>query len=200
MNTNEVILISEEPDGTTTIVDIIEPSTDQAAHMTNNDNESLAEEVIETILGHEIDLDANDTSDVHHADAGDANDLQDATLDHQGVAPIDGDDFSAADFHGGDSTLTADAADFGAIDSASGHFGADEFSGADLGTDATVEAGGDIASSSSEDATDPQAQAHVDAATEAQEQADAAVASGDYETAAQLREDAENEAYAAGDN
>lgn len=41
--------------------------------------------------------------------------------------------------------------------------------------------------------------AHSEAATEAQEQADAAVAVGDYETAAELREVAEDEAWAAGD-
>src|SRR5262249_18019633 len=50
---------------------------------------------------------------------------------------------------------------------------------------------------------DPEAaaqQAHADAAKDAQDAADQFVSHGDYAAAAQARETAENEAYAAGDN
>jgi hypothetical protein len=48
--------------------------------------------------------------------------------------------------------------------------------------------------------SDAEAQAHADAATDAQQHTDDAVASGDYEAAAHAREDAENEAWEAGNS
>lgn len=236
MDTNEVIIISEEADGTTTIVDIVE-TKDAANATTDSDGGSTILEVLEAILDsddHVADSDATathateaDATATHAADTHDefvenADGIQVPATEYDATEtayvayaePTDTDvvsepetatadlmtesetaeaDFTASDLTGADGTFTS--SDFVTNDA-----GEIELAPvADAGAASVISDYGDTATSETGE-VDADAQANAAAASEAQAQADEAVAAGDFETAAQLRSDAEDYAYAANDD
>jgi hypothetical protein len=200
-NDNEVIIIAEEANGETKVVEIV--ATDADALLGKDaDGDSLIEEVFEAFLDPTDDFDSHQTgqgtdevsdADVLNTPAGytvselnaDEN-TTDAAFDTS-LLSADANDFEVTGMNAGfddDSTgyVTAGAdTSFAAIDSTEAHT-----------TDHTT--------ANSESEVNTETQANFDLATEAQGKADEAIAAGDYEAAAQYREDAEHAAWQAGDD
>ena len=202
-NNNEVIIITEEANGETKVVEIV--ATDADALLGKDaDGDSLIEEVIEAIFDPTDDFDSHQTgqgnedvsdADVFNAPADytlnaddnstDGSAADDAALDTS-LLSADANDFEVTSMNAGfDDSMgyvpAGDDASFAAVDSTDGHT-----------TDHTTE--------NSESAGNTETQANFDLATEAQGKADEAIAAGNYEAAAQYREDAENAAWQAGDD
>jgi hypothetical protein len=199
MDTNEVIIISEEADGTTTIVDIVQTNVD--ANVTE-DSGSTVLEVLEAILDSDDEVTETNEESVEIADgvfvpATPQESTEEAFIPQSESVVAE---FTASEFAaGGGGYIAPD----GLTDEA----GVVEFApvvAADAGSviadygDSTAAASDATTGESSE--ADAQAQANIAAASEAQAQADEAIEAGDFETAAQLRGDAEEYAYAAGDD
>ncbi|HYJ90275.1 MAG TPA: hypothetical protein VEV84_03130 [Pyrinomonadaceae bacterium] len=214
MPNEETMTIHETaPDGTETTIEITSTKTDDAV---DGDDKALVEEVYEAIFDDNIDDDDGTDDDVNddgptatNADDGGDDGLQasDGTDVNDEEDDIDDDDPA--------SQLTPTDEEIG-TDSAQFTIGEDMFpdanapsavdtSGDDAeGTGSAVATDDDTASAvgttDSGDAEAADQQAHADAAKDAQDAADEFVAQGDYAAAAEARETAENESYAAGDD
>lgn len=199
MDTNEVIIISEEADGTTTIVDIVQ-TTDGAT--ATADSGSTVLEVLEAILDSDDDVTETAAEFVENADGVQ---VPVTVIEETDMAFISPSEPAVAEFSSGG--YVADEAAISSSDIVSSATGGVDFAplaesgAADFISDygAAPAATGDTATEET-GAVDAEAQANIAAATEAQAQADEAIAAGDYETAAQLRGEAEEYASAAGDD
>lgn len=198
-NNNEVIIIAEDANGETKVVEIV--ATDAEALLGKDaDGDSLIEEVIEAILDPTDDFDSHQTgqgNDVSDADVLNAPDGYTLNADEDST---DGSVTYDAAFD--TSPLSTDANEFevtgmnaGFDDDSTGYVPA----GADTSF-AAVDSTASHTTANSEAEVNTETQANFDLATEAQGKADEAIAAGDYEAAAQYREDAENAAWQAGDD
>ncbi len=176
MVNEETVTITEiTPDGTETVIEITTAADDGS--VTDADNYS-SEDVIEAFF------DDNAAAD---------DSLAENNIDNTGFANAEGDyamQNGGADFAGETDNLYA------------APFDVQENPLTENASAPTTETGGADYSAANETATDgdPEQQAHYQAAVDAQQAADQFVASGDYAAAAQSRETAENESWAAGDD
>jgi hypothetical protein len=216
MDTNEVIIISEEADGTTTIVDIVEVKDDSTA---TTDSNSTVLEVLEAILDADDDVTETNEEFVENADGVlvPVTEVEETDADVVSEsAPASADFISESESASADFISESESAGAEAISSSDIVIGAagdveyapsadvDASNFADTSSFVADYAGttavtGDSTTSETAE-VDADAQANIAAATEAQAQADEAIAAGDFETAAQLRSDAEDYAYAANDD
>jgi hypothetical protein len=204
---NEVIIIAEESNGETTVVEVIAANADTLVAK-DGDGDTLVEEIIEAVFDHSDDTDTNETTldnlDVSDAEViTSANDL--TTLEEADSIVDSTDEFDAGmpEFNTQPDLAAAydaaapaqfDAADFSELNA--------DYAGFDAGAavvGTTVSDSTDT-SENSDSEVDGEAQANFDLASDAQAKADEAVAAGDYEAAAQYREDAEDAAWQAGDD
>jgi hypothetical protein len=207
---NEVIIIAEETNGETTVVEII--ATDSETLLTQDaDGKTLVEEVIEAVLDHMDETDAAETID-ENLDVNDADFIassseitelseSDSNVSSFGEVGAEISGFSTqpdldlayeAAAPAGFPVVGSDepAIDFTTFDASAGVIGTTT---ADAGMTEEV-------TETSEAEVDAETQANFDLATEAQAKADEAIEAGDYEAAAQYREDAEDAAWQAGDD
>ncbi|MEW6127910.1 MAG: hypothetical protein AB1757_12800 [Acidobacteriota bacterium] len=205
-NNNEVIIIAEDANGETTVVEII--ATDDALLSDKDgDGETLIEEVIEAVFDH---VDDSDSTDV----AQDNQDITDAEVisapDAYVTSELISEEVSTDELAGNDLAFDASAdftttTDFDATSLDSG-FASDPMayssvdSGSSFSSFDSVDTTSEESAESAESEVDTEAQANFDLATEAQAKADEAIEAGDYEAASQYREDAENAAWEAGDS
>jgi hypothetical protein len=241
MDTNEVIIISEEADGTTTIVDIVEVKDDANAA---TDSSNIVLEVLEAIL--DVDDNVTETTETTEEFVENADGVQVPITEIEETATVFVTEAESADTafitesESADTSFiteseSAETAFISESESAGAEFTSGGFATSDdaisssdivIGAAGDVEyaPGADVAASTFADTSsfvtdyagttattsdsttsettevDADAQANIAAATEAQAQADEAIAAGDFETAAQLRGDAEDYAYAANDD
>ena len=180
MPNEEITTITETaPDGTVTTIDITSTKPDDAA--AGGDDKTIVEEIVEALF-----------------DEGDADDDADETDDPAmyGLTPTD-DEIST---NSTEFTIGRDS--FPSIDIPPGVIGPPVSDAPDpgLSTAAPDPIAQTDAETSAVDTAAADQQVHADAAKEAQDAADGFVAQGDYKAAAEARETAENESYAAGDS
>lgn len=174
MPDNETTTITETaPDGTETTYEITTTKPEDAA-----DDKGILEEVFEAIFD-----DGSDTADTDDATTDEVTDA-----DAEDVDPMYAATPSQAEINMDSVEFSMDQASFPTI------------AVPDAETDGSSRLDAASTDDSTADAEAAEQAAHADAAKEAQDAADEFVAQGDYAAAAEARETAENEAYAAGDN
>lgn len=179
MTNSETITITETaPDGTETVIEITTTKPDET--LAETDAPSIIEEVIEAIF------DENPSDDSEYLVEPDFNEetadenSEDYSISEELAveSELPQDDFSSTPFAAVDETPFANPS----------HLSSDTETAE---TDSAEEA---------QRAEEARLEAHADAARDAQAAADEFIAEGDYAAAAEAREVAENEAYAAGDD
>ncbi len=210
---NEVIIIAAAANGETTVVEII--ATDSDSLLTkDSDGHTLVEEVIEAVLDQIDESNVDETFDENPGDSN-ANALGSSA---DGTAINDGESIlnSTGEFDAAiagfntqdDSDLAFDAAapteiDLTGASDTGANFTTFDASAGIVGTNVTDTETTESVSGTVEGSDfgiDTETQANFDLATEAQAKADEAIEAGDYEAAAQYREDAQDAAWQAGDD
>ena len=195
MTTNETITITETAsDGTETVIEITTTKTDDV--LAAGDGESLVEEVIEAIL------DENPSDDAEYLVEPETYETEPADLtseDYSLNEEIPGDETQIDPVEVSTSPVGTDMPVETVSETPFEPVETTPFSNpVDLSSDTAIT--DTTASDEAERIEQENLEAHAEAARDAQEAADEFVAQGDYAAAAEAREDAENESYAAGDD
>lgn len=185
MTTEETVTITETaPDGTETVIEITTSKADET--LTDENGESLVEEVIEAVLD-SVDDDGNYTEiDYSETDATTDATLETSTVEDVYTEPVMTE--TVEDVYTEPVVNETEFTPFAApsVDAA-------PIVSTETDTVSTEAADAEAAEIAAQEA-------HAEAAREAQEAANEFVEQGDYAAAADARETAENEAWEAGDN